>query len=156
MQIILDTELKASGPLNNLQIGYVIFRIFVGANQFFHGFMRIVTGVGAWEATQAPSFEDTFLPMPLVHLALYMIPYVQVVVGFCVTIGLFTRLALLGCLCLFFVLLFGHGVRQNWSGVHIVMHYALYYWILLALLSQNRLSVDSRRGTRPETAPAAT
>lgn len=142
MQIILDTESTTDGPLTNLQIGYVFFRVYVGANLFFHGFMRIVTSVSAWAMSEAPSFESTFLPMPLVHLALYLIPYVQVVIGTCIALGLLTRRALIGGLCLFFILLFGHVVRQNWAGAHIVMHYGVYYWVLLALLSQNRLSLD--------------
>ena len=149
MQIILDTELKASGSLTNLQIGYVFFRVFVGANLFLHGFTRILTGVSAWALPEAVTFTDTFIPMSLVHIALYMIPYVQIFLGTCIVLGKYTRWALLGGLCLFFLLLFGHTVRQNWSGAHIVMHYGLYYWILLALLSQNRLALDNRRPAGP-------
>ena len=149
MQIILDTDVRTAGPLTNFQIGYFFFRMFVGANLFLHGFTRILTGVSAWASPEAVTFTDTFLPMPLVHIALYMIPYVQIFLGTCITLGLFSRLALLGGLCLFFILLFGHTVRQNWSGAHIVMHYGLYYWILLALLSQNRLALDNRRSTEP-------
>lgn len=148
MQIILDTDSNHSGPLTNFQIGYVFFRVFTGANLFFHGFMRFVNGVSTWEVPTAALFADTFLPMPLVHFALYLIPPVQVFLGTCIALGLFTRWALLGGLCLFFILLFGHVVRMNWSGAHISMHYGLYYWILLALLSQNRLSLDSRRAAR--------
>ena len=149
MQIVFDTESRATGPLTNFQIGYVFFRVYVGANLFFHGFMRIVTSVSAWEMSEAPSFEDTFLPMPLVHLALYLIPYVQVVLGTCIVLGLLMRWALVGGLCLFFILLFGHVVRQNWAGAHIVMHYGIYYWALLALLGQNRLALDRPRQGEP-------
>jgi thiosulfate dehydrogenase [quinone] large subunit len=145
MQIILDTNVNTTGSPSNFQIGYVFFRIFVGANLFFHGFMRVLTGVGAWAMPQAETFTDTFLPIPLVIFALYLIPYVQVFLGTCIVLGIFTRWALLGGLCLFLIILFGHVVRQNWSGAHIVMHYAVYYWILLALLSHNRLALDNRR-----------
>lgn len=149
MQIILDTDVRTAGPLTNFQIGYFFFRMFVGANLFLHGFTRILTGVSAWALPEAATFTDTILPMFLVNAALFMIPYVQIFLGTCIFLGLFTRWALLGGLCLFFVLLIGHTVRQNWSGAHIVMHYALYYWILLAVLSQNRLSVDNRRAAEP-------
>jgi len=149
MQIILDTEGEATGPLTNFQIGYIFFRVFVGANLFFHGFIRVLTGVSAWEQPQAATFVDTFLPMPLVHIALYTIPYVQIFLGACIVLGLYTRWALLGGLSLFFILLFGHVVRQNWSGAHIVMHYGVYYWILLALLGQNRLALDNRITAAP-------
>ena len=64
MQIILDTDVNNTGPLNNFQIGYVFFRVFTGANLFFHGFMRFVNGVSTWEVPTAALFADTFLPMP--------------------------------------------------------------------------------------------
>lgn len=149
MQIIFDTDLKTGGFPDNFQIGYFFFRVFVGVNLFLHGFMRVLTGVSAWEIPTAATFTETFLPMPLVHLALYMIPPVQIFLGALIVLGLLTRWALLGGLLLMLLLLFGHLVRQNWSGAHIVMHYGLYYWILLALLSQNWLALDNRRTRGP-------
>jgi len=148
MKITIDTDSGVAGSPTNLQLGYFIFRVFTGANFFFHGFMRFVTGVSAWAQPQAASFTETFLPLPLVSIALYMIPFVQVVVGAAIILGWRTRAALLGGLGLFFLLLFGHVVRQNWGGAHTVMHYAIYYWILLALLSQNWMSLDSRRAAK--------
>ena len=41
MQIILDTDVNSNGPLTNFQIGYVFFRVFTGANLFFHGLSLI-------------------------------------------------------------------------------------------------------------------
>jgi len=145
MQIIIDTESRNDGSWTNLQIGYLIFRVFVGTNLFFHGFTRVLAGVAAWAGPEAATFADTIIPMPLVNLTLYTLPYVQIVLGACIAIGMFTRVVLLGGLAMFFVLLIGHLTRQNWSGAHIVMHYGLYYWILLALLRQNRVAVDRLR-----------
>jgi thiosulfate dehydrogenase [quinone] large subunit len=119
MQVILDTNARATGPLSNLEIGYNVFRMFTGVNLFFHGFTRIWAGLGPWAATEAETFTDTMFPVALAHLFLQVLPYVQVVVGTCIALGLFTRV--------------------------VVMHYAIYYWILLALLNLNRVSVDSRR-----------
>ena len=149
MQIILDTNSKSAGSPTNLQISYFLFRVLVGVNLFFHGFMRVLTGVSAWEIPQAAAFADTFLPMPLVHLSLYSIPYVEVALGALIILGLFTRWALIVGLMLMLALLFGHLVRQNWSGAHTVMHYGLYYCILLALLGQNWMALDNRRTTDP-------
>jgi thiosulfate dehydrogenase [quinone] large subunit len=149
MQIILDTNSKSAGSPTNLQIGYFFFRVLVGVNLFFHGFMRVLTGVSAWEIPQAATFTDTFLPMPLVHLSLYSIPYIEVALGALIILGLFTRWALIGGLTLMLMLLFGHLVRQNWSGAHTIMHYGLYYWILLALLGQSWMALDNRRTTDP-------
>jgi thiosulfate dehydrogenase [quinone] large subunit len=149
MQIILDSDPNATGSPTNMQIGYFLFRVLVGVNLFFHGFMRVLTGVSAWEIPQAEAFVDTFLPMPLVHLSLYSIPYVEVALGALIILGLFTRWALIGGLTLMLMLVFGHLVRQFWSGAHTVMHYGLYYWILLALVGQNWMALDNRRTTGP-------
>ncbi len=145
MNGILDIKPTIGGAPTNMQIGYFFMRIMLGMNLFFHGFMRIVTGVSAWEIPMAATFEDTFLPMTLVHTFLYMIPYIEVALGTLTLLGLQMHWALLAGISFYVILLFGHTVRQNWAGVHIVMHYGLYYWILLVLQGQNWLALDSRR-----------
>ena len=145
MQVILDTTAKPTGSLSNLEIGYNVFRIFTGVNLFFHGFTRIWAGLGPWAETESATFADTLMPVAIAHLFLQVLPYFQVVVGSLIAIGLVTRVALLAGLGMFFCLLIGHLVRQNWGGVHVVMHYAIYYWILLTLLNLNRVSLDARR-----------
>ncbi len=149
MKITIDTESTATGSPSNMQIGYFFFRILAGTNLFLHGFMRVLTGVGAWEGPQAANFTDTYLPMPLVHIALYMIPYVEVIIGACMTLGLLTRWAFIGGLSFMFVLLYGHLTRQNWGGAHIIMHYGIYYWLMLVLIGQNWLALDNRRAAKP-------
>ena len=88
MNGILDIKPTIGGAPTNMQIGYFFMRIMLGMNLFFHGFMRIVTGVSAWEIPMAATFEDTFLPMTLVHTFLYMIPYIEVVLGTLTLLGL--------------------------------------------------------------------
>lgn len=134
-----------TGKPDGWQIGYFFFRIMVGINLFFHGFMRVLTGLSEWEAGLATQFVDTFLPMPLVHVALYMIPIVEIVIGAMTILGLYTRWAIYGGVILMVVLLFGHTVRQNWPGTHIVMPYGVYYWILLVLQEKNWFALDNLR-----------
>lgn len=43
------------------------------------------------------------------------------------------------------VLAYGHGVRQNWEGIHLIMHYSIYFWVLLVLQNQNWLALDNKR-----------
>ena len=117
----------------------------LGVNLFFHGFNRVLMSLNEFEARVAALFVDTYLPMPLVHIALYMIPIVEIVIGALTILGLFTRWALFGGVILMIVLLFGNTARQNWSGTHIVMPYGLYYWILLVLQDHNWLALDNRR-----------
>ena len=51
MNGILDIKPTIGGAPTNMQIGYFFMRIMLGMNLFFHGFMRIVTGVSAWAAS---------------------------------------------------------------------------------------------------------
>ena len=147
MKITIDTETSPTGAVSNLMIGYFFFRIFAGLNLFLHGFMRVLTGVSAWANPQAEAFVETYLPMPLVHLALNMIPYWEVFIGACMTLGLWTRWAFIGGLSFMFVLLYGHLTRQNWGGAHTVMHYGIYYWLMLVLIKQNWLALDNRKAS---------
>ncbi len=93
----------------------------------------------------AEMFVGTFLPQPLVHAVLDSIPAVELVLGTLLLVGLFTRWAVLGSVVLFLVLAYGHGVRQNWAGIHLIMHYSIYFWILLVLQNQNWLALDNKR-----------
>ena len=36
------------GGVSNIQLAYFLFRFTLGVNIFFHGFMRIATGLQAW------------------------------------------------------------------------------------------------------------
>ena len=140
---------RFGGPRSptNMQLGYLIMRLMLGINLFQHGFMRYLTGVSNWEQPMAETFVGTFLPQPFVHAVLYTIPAVELVLGTLLLLGLFTRWAVLGSVVLFLVLAYGHGVRQNWAGIHLIMHYSVYFWILLVLQKQNWLALDNKRAT---------
>ena len=128
-----------------MEVGYVFLRIFLGMNLFNHGIMRFLTGITAWEQPLAETFVNTYLPMPMVHFALYLIPVVELTIGTFLLLGLLTQRALLGSLLLFTVLMYGHTVRQNWEGAHLMMHYGVYCWILLAFRRYNWLALDKRQ-----------
>ena len=129
----------------NMELGYFFLRLFLGMNLFNHGLMRFLTGITAWEQPLAETFANTYLPMPMVHFALYLIPVVELIIGTFLLLGLLTQRALLGSLLLFTVLMYGHTVRQNWEGAHLMMHYGVYIWILLAFRRYNWLALDKRK-----------
>ena len=145
MNDIFNSRFAGPNSPTNMQLGYFTLRIMLGVNLFFHGFMRVLTGVGAWADPMAETFAETYLPMSLVVPFLYSLPYIELLLGTLTLLGLFTRWALLGGIIFYVVLMYGHGTRQTWTGVHIIMHYGIYYWILLVLQDQNWLSLDNRR-----------
>ena len=135
----------ANGSVSNFQLGYFLFRMTLGVNFFFHGFIRIITGLSAWEMGQAAAFVDNpILSMWAVHAFLYALPFVEMVLGALVALGLFTRWALVGGVLLMLVLIFGNATRQAWSTVGNNMHYVLYHCLLIYRLSDNWLALDNR------------
>ena len=145
MTSILEDRFAGPGSPKNMELGYLFLRIFLGMNLFNHGLMRFLTGITAWEQPLAETFVNTYLPMPMVHFALYLIPFVELIIGTFLLLGLLTQRALLGSLLLFTVLMYGHTVRQSWEGAHLMMHYGVYCWILLAFRRYNWLALDKRK-----------
>jgi thiosulfate dehydrogenase [quinone] large subunit len=135
---------EETGPRNQ-QIAYAFFRVTLGLDIFLHGAMRFVTGVGAWEATQARLFEGTILPMPLVHGFLLALPVLEIVIGAMTLVGYYTRVALLAGAFMMFALVFGTGVRQDWNTVGSQMLYAAYYYLMIARVEDNWLALDRSR-----------
>ena len=137
---------RIAGPNSplNMQVGYLIMRLMLGLNLFMHGIIRHINGIEVWLDPMAETFVGTILPMPLVIASLYVIPTAEVILGFLLMVGLFTRSALLASVALFLVLHFGHGVRQIWSNMHLVMHYSIYFWIMFVLIRYNWLALDNK------------
>jgi thiosulfate dehydrogenase [quinone] large subunit len=136
-----------TGPRNQ-QLAYALFRLTLGLDIFMHGAMRYVTGVRAWEATQARLFENTILPMPLVHGFLLTLPILEVIIGAMTIVGYYTRVALIAGALMIFALVFGTGTRQDWTTVGSQMLYAAYYFLLIARYEDNWLALDNTRASQ--------
>ncbi len=143
---------RIAGPKSptNMQLGYLIMRLMLGLNLFLHGSMRLLAGIDIWLIPTAETFVGTILPQPLVVALLHIIPIAELMLGALLLLGLSTRSALLGSILLFLLLDFGHGVRQLWSNMHLVMHYSIYFWILLVLHKQNWLALDNEISARKQ------
>ena len=131
--------------IGDIQLAYAIFRITLGVNIFFHGAMRLITGLNAWVMVQGEAFVDTLLPMWSVYSFLTVLPFYEVVLGALTTIGLYTRWALLGGSAMMFVLVFGNLTRQDWGTVGNNMHYVLYYALMIAAYRYNCWALDTRQ-----------
>jgi thiosulfate dehydrogenase [quinone] large subunit len=140
----IDSNINPDSP-SNLQIGYFLFRLTIGVNMFFHGFMRPFTGLSAWEQPLAATFVDTYLPMPLVHAVLYVIPFYEIILGALLVLGLFTRLATIAGAVMMLGLLYGNTAKQDWGTVGNNMHYTLYFTGMLAFHRFDWLALDNRR-----------
>ncbi len=140
-----DATSCCGGSPSNYQIAYFLFRLTMGVNMFFHGFMRPFTGLSTWEGPLAAMFVDTYLPMPLVHAFLYALPFYEIALGTLLILGLYTRWSTIAGAVMMLALLYGNTARQDWATVGNNMHYVLYFTGMLALHRYDWLALDQRR-----------
>ena len=132
----------ASPGSRNRRMAYAIFRVTLGFNIFLHGFVRVLTGPGTFEANTEKLFTSTFLPMGGVHFFLSVLPFIEVLVGACLLVGFLTLWAAVGGALLMLVLIFGTAARQDWNTVGLQTIYGLFYYLLISRNEDNWLSVD--------------
>jgi len=133
--------------VSDLQLAFFLFRFASGVNLFFHGTMRMITGVVPWADKQAEAFvNNPLLPMWFVKSFLYILPPIEAAMGAMIALGLFTFWSLLAGFGLMFVLTFGNLTRQDWNTVGNNMHYVLYYALMIAAQRYNVFSLDQRKG----------
>jgi thiosulfate dehydrogenase [quinone] large subunit len=91
----------------------------------------------------AKAFQITILPLPLVRLFAFALPFIEMVVGLLVLLGLFTRSSLLAGGMLIVVLMFGTALQGKWDTLTQQLIYAALYAALLANAQWNHLALDS-------------
>jgi thiosulfate dehydrogenase (quinone) large subunit len=119
---------------------YLFLRLITGLDFFMHGFARIFTGthLSGFANGMVKSMAATPLPSSLTLASGYAIPCVELLIGTLLLLGLFTRAALTLALLLMLVLLFGIGLKQDWS----VASQQLLYGLVLAILLYGRHHYD--------------
>ncbi|RXJ98450.1 DoxX family protein [Arcobacter sp. CECT 8989] len=130
---------------NSKDLAYALLRLAMGVNMFVHGMVRLpkLEGFNTW---MVGYFQDTFLPDFLVSLLAYTIPFVELIVGALLILGLFTRQALLVGALLIVVLLFGACLKENWEWASFQMIYAIFFFMLSYFIELNKVSIDKLRG----------
>jgi len=132
--------------ISDRQWAYVTLRLTLGINMLMHGLTRVISGVGGFADKVSGEFETGFLPLALVRPFLMVLPFVELVVGVLMVLGLFTRYGLLLGAFTITALTFGSTSVQNWSAAGIQLTYAIAFAILLFGREYNRLCVDKVHG----------
>jgi thiosulfate dehydrogenase [quinone] large subunit len=137
---------RKGGLMKDQCLAYGIFRLTLGINIFIHGTVRIF-GPGAHEfaSSTAKRFLSTPLPLWAVYGFLFVLPFVETVLGVLVAIGLFTRWSLVAGGLLIAALILGTAFQSDWPTVGVQMIYSISYFALLYHLDQNGLSLDALR-----------
>ncbi len=127
---------------DNKAIAYATLRLAMGINIFGHGFFRILSGVGAFASGMAESMVKGPLPHALSLSYGYCIPWIELLLGTLLLLGLFTRFALTAAALFIVILTFGTASVQNWQGAGGQLLYSFVFFFLLWHVEANTLSVD--------------
>src|SRR5713226_8585690 len=139
-------NVQATFRTSDAVIAYTILRVSFGANITLHGVSRIVMGHAAFLAYLTHYFEKaSYVPVGMLSGFATVQPWVELILGLLLMIGLATRFSLIAGALVIMCLVFGTNLAQDWlvSGLQLI--YAFLYYYLLVHLDQNRFSVDGLR-----------
>jgi thiosulfate dehydrogenase [quinone] large subunit len=135
----------------DIAVAYLLLRMTIGLNIFIHGLSRLLMGVTVFVDSLVPMFAKTFLPGWSVYAFGLVLPWVETLLGLLLLIGFRSRICLVGCSTLIFVLTFGTSIRQDWNTAGSQLVYAAIFACLLAYREGDVYSLDvllcSRKGT---------
>lgn len=123
-------------------LAYALLRLTLGVNIFGHGLSRILSGPATFASALTKQFESTPLPHFAVELFGYALPWLEASIGLLILAGALTRFALAAGALMIVVLTFGSTLLQDWQAAGLQLIYAVVYFVLLAAVQNNRLSVD--------------
>lgn len=127
----------------DLTLAHTGLRLLIGINLFLHGLVRL-PDLGGFARGMAAGFEGTLLPPTLALPMGYVIPFVEVILGAMLLLGLRLRAALIGSLGLMCMLTSGVCLQQNWSAAGSQLVYGLIFALLLATRAWSGWTVDAR------------
>jgi len=116
----------------------------LGINIVVHGLVRLPQ-LASFADALVQAFAKTLLPPQAVRLFAFVLPFAETAVGLLLTLGLWTRLALVGGGLLIIALVFGTTLRSDWDTLGIQMIYAAIYYLLLVSRTYDRFSIDHLR-----------
>jgi thiosulfate dehydrogenase (quinone) large subunit len=123
------------------QLAYGILRFTLGINILLHG-LAPLTHLNSFAADVLHMFAKTPLPPEGVRLFALVLPFAQMIVGLLLTLGLWTRFALVSGGLVMAMLVFGTALRSDGPALGIQMLYAAIYYLLLTGRIYNRFSID--------------
>lgn len=128
----------------DLALAHVLLRLGLGVNLFTHGLVRLPK-LAAFTTHLVTTMAKTWLPLPLVTATGYAVPFIELITGALLILGLSLRPALVLGSLLLLVLTFGICLSENWT---VASEQLIYLFVLAALLATaryDRYSLDAWR-----------
>lgn len=135
--------MTAENNLFDKRLAYFVLRLTLGVNIFLHGAIRVFwTGTAAFVENTVKQFAESPLPEFSVRAFAYVIPFSEIIIGFLLVFGLFSRWALFFGGLLMTALIFGTATRSEWNSLGTQMIYAAIYYLLLFHRAYDFYSLD--------------
>jgi len=134
---------------------YAILRLTLGVNICLRGIVRIAHGPSVFAQGLVKQMEPTVLPAAVVYAFAMTLVWVESTVGLLLILGPQTRLALIAGGLMMTALTFGTMQVENFQNAWLQLTYALVFFVVLALRSWNRISLDALIESRSTSQNAA-
>lgn len=139
-------EAFGKGDKGGMVLGGTLLRLGLGVLFAVAGLNKFIGGYFAFAEGMTTNFAETWLPAFVVIPFAYVLPFLEVVVGALLVVGLFTRLTLVVTGLLLIVLAFGMMLQGQASVVSANLTYVLMAAVALGMLGEgNPYSLDALR-----------
>ena len=133
---------------NHREAAYALLRVTLGVVFLFSGVGKFMGGIGNFVDGMEKQFAGK-LPSALVLPFAYALPFMEVLFGSLIVLGLFTSAALVLSGLLLLALTFGTVMLSDFPTVAHNTQYALVNFVLLYFADYNGYSLDRLRRPKP-------
>ena len=123
---------------------YFILRSGIGLSMFGNGFVRIFK-LNAFSAWMTGQFEKSMLPQMLVTPFSYILPFLELIAGALLILGLLTKQALLLGSIVMLMLIFGTTMIENWDALPSQLIHIAFFTVLLQFIGSNSFCLDRQQ-----------
>jgi thiosulfate dehydrogenase (quinone) large subunit len=148
LRVALSKEGESAYHLDYL-IAYTTLRLALGLDEILHGATRLFFAPLSTfvNATQV-QFQNAPLPVWQVRSFATVVPIAEFIFGILLILGLWTRWALALAAVLMLGIIFGTGMRADWTIVALQLFYSLTYALALMWRRYDGWSLDALMGKK--------
>ncbi|WP_179352681.1 DoxX family protein [Winogradskyella vidalii] len=125
------------------KISYLIVRLALGLSMFGHGLVRLPK-LQAFSEGLVASFENSILPEMLTLPFSYVLPIAELVFGFFIVLGLFTRISAIATAVVLLSLIFGSTLVENWGAITAQLIHIAFVAYIIHHVKDNTYALDNR------------
>ncbi|MDN3690658.1 DoxX family membrane protein [Cyclobacterium jeungdonense] len=122
-------------------LSFVFIRLGIGISMFGHGLVRIPK-LNAFSTGMVGNFSESYLPGQIVKPFSLALPFLELIVGLLLILGLKTRLAGISGAILMLCLMFGTSMIENWGSLPSQMIHLLFFVLVYEFHQVNTFALD--------------